>query len=187
MNRIKLLGGFLKGRNIFYSSESIKPTLFIVRKILFSWLESIVYKSRTLDLFGGSGIFSFESISRGSSFSLVVEKSLNICEIMLLNKRNFNIHNLNVINFDVFKWLNILCLIKGYFHSFDIVFIDPPYNSNYLFYCLNFLLKNNYINRNSYIYVESYINFEREFFLFKYKIIKSKIVGNIKFYLIRKI
>ncbi|QQG46812.1 MAG: RsmD family RNA methyltransferase [Candidatus Azosocius agrarius] len=187
MNKIKLLSGYLKGKEILYYSHFVKPTIFIIRKILFDWIKDIINKSRILDMFGGSGVLGFEALSRGASYLFIVEKSFAVCNSICLNIQNLNIKNVNIINIDVFEWLNLLQLVKSYIKSFDIIFIDPPYNSNYLFYCLNFLLINNYITNDTYIYIESYINFEIEFVFFKYKILKFKNIGNIKFYLIKKL
>lgn len=186
MNKIRLLEGFLKG-NFIYCDVNVKNTLFIVRKILFSWFNNCMYNFRVLDMFGGSGVLSFEALSRGASYVLIVEKVNHIYKNILFNKKRLSLKNINVINFDIFVWLNNVKNIKSYVKSFDIIFIDAPYEANYLFYCLNILLKYDLLTKFSYIYIESYVNFENEFFLFKYRIIKSRIIGNIYFYIIRKI
>lgn len=186
MNKIKLLSGTLKGQKIVYNN-SVRSTIVLIRKILFSWLENKLPCSRVLDMFGGSGILGFEAFSRGASYLLIIEKCNIIYNDILFNRSKLNLYNVNVINTCVFKWLNLLKVVKSYVKSFDIIFLDPPYNSNYLFCCLNILLKFNFININSYIYVESFFNFENDFLLFKYQIIKSKVIGNVKFYIIRKL
>ena len=186
MNKIKLFGGIFKGQEILYYSSNVRPTIFIIRKILFNWLKDCIIGARVLDIFGGSGILGFESISRGASYLLIIEKIDFICKNILLNMKKLNLLNVNLINIDVFKWFDFLKITKFYIKSFDIIFIDPPYDINYLFCCLEILLKNNFITKNSYIYIESYVNYENEFIYFSYKIFKSRVLGNIRFYIIKK-
>lgn len=81
-----------------------------------------------LDLFGGSGALSLESISRGASFAYIVEKSYQAVKVINTNIKNLKEEtSTKVFNTDYKVALNkfINENIK-----FDIIFLDPPYKLN---------------------------------------------------------
>ena len=64
-NQVRIIGGDLRGRKIpFISAEGLRPTPDSVRERLFNWLGQDLTAQHTLDLFAGSGVLSFEAISR---------------------------------------------------------------------------------------------------------------------------
>ncbi len=81
-----------------------------------------------LDLFGGSGALSLESLSRGAGCAFIVEKSYQAVKII-----NSNIKALKeeertfVMNCDYKVALNKFIVEKK---KFDIIFLDPPYKLN---------------------------------------------------------
>ena len=64
-NQVRIIGGDLRGRKIpFISADGLRPTPDSVRERLFNWLGQDLTAQHTLDLFAGSGVLSFEAISR---------------------------------------------------------------------------------------------------------------------------
>lgn len=103
----------------------IRPTQDKVRQAMFSSLSSYmdIKGSRVLDLFSGTGLLSFEALSRGAISSIAVDKvhkvqrySRDIATQLAYDK------NVSFIVSDVLKYLET-CSEQ----AFDLIFIDPPY------------------------------------------------------------
>ena len=73
---MRIIGGQLSGRRFGApSGRSTRPTADRVREALASALESrgAFHDARLLDLFGGTGAFSFEALSRGAAHAVTVD------------------------------------------------------------------------------------------------------------------
>jgi 16S rRNA (guanine966-N2)-methyltransferase len=83
--------------------------------------------ARFLDLFAGSGVFSFEAISRGASSATAVEQDRRSVATITRLANEWNVP-VTAIASDAF--VEIPRLGKGFFDhaAFDIVFADPPYS-----------------------------------------------------------
>jgi len=119
-----------------FARRMIKPTTAkktrhtpqLARKALFDVID--INSKSLLDLFSGSGIISFEAISRGAANVLAVEISRRACNSILGNKRGI----------DPSMDLEILCsdfrrAIPSFVKSgiaFDVVFADPPFDEEYI-------------------------------------------------------
>ena len=102
-----------------------------------------------LDLYCGSGILSAESISRGLKSAILVDNNSKTCKKINDEFAKLNIKNYNLICDNVLKF------IKNYNNkSHDIIFIDPPFASNYLLKTLKLLNENDFFEDNQYIYIE---------------------------------
>lgn len=122
MSKIKIKGGFLKGKNI-YVPDLIRPTQDKVKKGIFDILGNKVRNSVFLDLFAGSGNMGIEAISRGAKLCYFVEKSKKYVEIIEKNIRELKIEEkAKIIKIDA------EIFVKKSKEKFDIIFADPPYN-----------------------------------------------------------
>ena len=121
-----ITGGIYKGRKVNAPSEKItRPTLSKVRMGVFNTLYSMTgdFEDKNfLDLFGGSGIMGLEAISRGFKKVTVVEKNLKAASIITKNYESLGLIP-NLITGDSLKYL------KSTGENFDIIYIDPPYES----------------------------------------------------------
>lgn len=74
-----------------------------------------------MDLFAGSGIMSFEALSRGAGSALLIDSSREAKKCILQNIETLLLTGEAEFMFgDVFK-------ILGKLSSFDIIYADPPY------------------------------------------------------------
>lgn len=124
---MQIHAGNLKGRRIkTVKNAPYRPTTALVRKSLFDILGNIE-NNTFLDLFSGTGIIGFEAKSRGVRHVTFVEKSLRA-------------HALLKMNFSLLGMTNDSCVIKKVdafqfikqSQKFDIIFADPPYDSDNL-------------------------------------------------------
>jgi 16S rRNA (guanine966-N2)-methyltransferase len=78
--------------------------------------------ARFLDLFAGSGVFSFEAVSRGAASSTAIEQDRRSVDTIAKLAKEWNAP-VTAIAGDVFAEIPRL---RGGF--FDIVYADPPYS-----------------------------------------------------------
>lgn len=100
-----------------------KPTNSKTRKILFDLIKEVNFVS-FLDLFAGSGVVGIESAFEGAKEITFVDK--NIKSIKCINK---NIKQCNLDESIQIKVINKSHsqFIKNSTKTYDIVFVDPPY------------------------------------------------------------
>ena len=105
---------------------AVRPTPDLVKQAVFNSLGPRVAGARVLELFAGTGALSLESLSRGASSAVCVEKSARHAEILRQNfaLAGFDSANLQLRVQDVFTALAQLAAAG---ESFDLVLADPPY------------------------------------------------------------
>ncbi|QJC37160.1 16S rRNA (guanine(966)-N(2))-methyltransferase RsmD [Enterobacteriaceae endosymbiont of Donacia thalassina] len=152
-NNINIISGKWKGKKIkVINNKILKPTMCFIRENLFNWLMSNnLYMFKCLDCYAGTGILSFEALSRNALFATLIENNKKIFQqlkknIFLLKIKNINLLYKNTLNF-LSKKSNI---------KYDLVFIDPPFcKENILLQKTCILLeKNNWLKNNAIIFIE---------------------------------
>ena len=109
----------------------IRPTSDKLRETLFNVLGERIQDAAVLDGFAGMGGIGIEALSRGASFVCFVEKSQKACSMIRENLESLGItEGFRVIEADFDKALNIL---EREGSSFDVVFLDPPYDRENLY------------------------------------------------------
>lgn len=133
---MRIISGKFKGRNLanFSHFKLLRPTTDRNRETLFNILSSAKFIKETvfsiegasvLDLCCGSGALAFEALSRGAKCAVLVDNNRNHLE---LAKKNAKILGLqNEISF-IHSELKNLSANEQFF---DLVFLDPPYKSEY--------------------------------------------------------
>ena len=138
---------------------SIRPTSDRLKESLFSILESNKYNikienSNVIDICSGTGSLGIEALSRGANLIYFIDKDPKAINVLQKNISKLKIDYKNetyikIIRDDANKAL------QNIKNNFDIVLIDPPYNSNVIEECIVKLKQYNLINFNSYIFAES--------------------------------
>ncbi|GAB4117148.1 MAG: 16S rRNA (guanine(966)-N(2))-methyltransferase RsmD [Sideroxydans sp.] len=103
----------------------MRPTPDRVRETLFNWLGQTLYGKRCLDLFAGSGALGFEAASRGAAEVVMVESNRAVYKALQENAAKLALGNVAVHCEDGLKFAH---RTKG---AFDVVFLDPPFQSDY--------------------------------------------------------
>ena len=86
---MKILSGVYRGIKIDTAKDvSYRPTKSRVRKSIFDIINPFDFSS-VLDLFSGTGILGFESISRGASVITFVEKDAKSIRLLHRNREKF--------------------------------------------------------------------------------------------------
>jgi 16S rRNA (guanine966-N2)-methyltransferase len=122
---MRIVGGLNKGRRIKISKRGIRPTKGIVREAIFNVIGVKVQRAYVLYIFAGSGALGLEAISRGARSCAFIEKKP---KILLQNIKNLSLNSETKVMAKDFRiWLKKIACEK-----FDIIFLDPPYNKNYV-------------------------------------------------------
>jgi 16S rRNA (guanine966-N2)-methyltransferase len=136
---VRVIGGILKGRKLAtIRGTIIRPTADRLREAIFNILGDRVEDSVVLDLFAGTGALGIESLSRGAQSVCFVDNSKSAIAVLKKNITDCAVEKCaTILKWNIVKNLNC---IKSINPSFDLVFLDPPYNKQ----CLEPALKNLY-------------------------------------------
>ena len=177
---MRIIGGKYRGLKLLPPNGlNIRPTSDRLKESLFSIINSNKYKihidnSNVLDICSGTGSLGIESLSRGAKSVFFIDKDHRSIKLIYKNIAKLDIdkqieNNIKIIRDEVIKAL------KNINKIFQIVLIDPPYNTNITEKCLLKLKEFNLINKGSYIFVES--SKTEEFNYDGYQILDIKVHG----------
>lgn len=136
--KLRIIGGTWRSRQLpVIDAEGLRPTTDRVRETLFNWLQTDVPGSRCLDLFAGSGALGLEAASRGAAEVVMVEKSPAVFKNLQQNIEKLEASQVKLLKQDALDYLQQLtsatesdgALKFARSLNFDIVFLDPPYQS----------------------------------------------------------
>ena len=187
---MRIIGGKYKGLKLLPPDGNIiRPTSDRLKESLFSIITSNKYKinidnCNVLDICSGTGSLGIEAFSRGAVSIYFVDKDHKSINLIHKNITNLNIDNkfgnrIKIIKDEATKALENINKI------FQIVLIDPPYNTNITEKCLFKLKELNLINEDSYIFAES--SKPEDFNYDGYQILDIKLYGNSKLTLLKLI
>lgn len=131
---MRISGGSAKGRKIIFKksflqkgSDELRPTSAKVRKAIFDIIGDNIVDSVFLDLYAGTGAVGIEALSRNAKEVIFVDNSLNRVKIIREILQRYGFKERAMVIKDVAR--NFL---KKTEIVFDIIFLDPPYDSNEL-------------------------------------------------------
>ena len=110
-------------------TEKTRPTLDRVKEAMFSILIPYTLDANVLDLFSGTGNLGLESISRGAKFAWLNDSS-NIAISTIIS--NVELTNAKTcVKITKKDYIKCLRQIQNQNMYFDIIFLDPPYDSKF--------------------------------------------------------
>ena len=171
---MKVISGTLKGRKIDgYNLDGTRPTMDRVKESLFAMIQNYIGESICLDLFAGSGNLGIEAISEGATFVYFNDNNKKAAEVIKKNIKNFNIiEKSKVLNMNYKKVLNEL---NG--QKIDIIFLDPPYKTNYIEESIKIINSNNLLSNTGIIVCES-SDLNKIIYTDDFQILKEKKYGD---------
>lgn len=173
---MNITGGKYNSLNVKTANFSnIKPTLSKIRQAVFNTLSTLGEFRTFCDVFAGSGIMTFEAISR--DFEVVsVEIDKRSADFISKNAKNLKIP-INLKKCDAIKFLKQTDL------TFDIFYLDPPYQSGLYEKALTEISSRNLLNENGIIILEKPTKLEvetKDFELIKEKTYADKSILYLK-------
>lgn len=125
---MRVVGGRKKGRRLAsFKGRSIRPTSDKVREAVFNILPRDFPFRKVLDLFAGTGAMGIEALSRGADCAVFVDDDAASIGIIRKNVEACGLGPAaRVVKKDALDAVRFLSK-KG--EKFDLIFIDPPYES----------------------------------------------------------
>ncbi|GJD30701.1 Ribosomal RNA small subunit methyltransferase D [Methylobacterium adhaesivum] len=125
---MRIVGGDQRGRRLATpKTDVIRPTSDRLREALFNVLthayDDTVVGARVLDLFAGTGALSFEALSRGAAYALLVDEGAEARGLIRENIEAFGAEGrTRLFRRDATRLGPV-----GTSGTFGLVFCDPPY------------------------------------------------------------
>ena len=171
---MRIISGKARGTKLeTLDGISTRPTLDRVKESVFNILQKDLQDCVFLDVFAGSGSIGLEAISRGAKEAILCEQSKKAIDIIQKNiqKTHFE-ENVTLYNMD-FKTMLSTKIDK----KVDIVYIDPPYSTDYAFVTVKILIEKELIHDNSIVVIET----DRDEILQQIEKLKVKVVDKRKY------
>jgi len=149
-HQLRIIAGKWRGQKInVIDQDDLRPTTDRVRETLFNWLALPIVNAQCLDAFAGSGILSFESLSRDAKSVITIEKSRSAVQALKENKVRLNAQQLELVEQDSVEFL------KSTTSQFDVIFLDPPFaHPKLMIDALEIIKNKKLLKKNGLIYIE---------------------------------
>lgn len=149
---MRIISGTAKATKLdTLKGENTRPTLDRVKESLFNIIQNEIEDSIVLDLFSGSGAIGLEFASRGARKVFLNDGSKEAFEIIKHNIEKTHLSSkVEAYNLD---FINMIEKTKN--QKFNIIYLDPPYKSNFIIQAINEILKFKMISNDSLIIIET--------------------------------
>jgi 16S rRNA (guanine966-N2)-methyltransferase len=180
--QLRIIGGKWKSRKInFVALPGVRPTIDPTRETLFNWLAPDIVGANCLDLFAGSGALSFEALSRGANRAVIIDSSMQI-----ISQLKATAKLLQAENTDFYCMSMPRDLAKIPEEKFNIIFVDPPFNKGLVAPTCDALAASNLLAKSALIFVEIEKSLsDLNLFPASWQILRHKIAGQVKYYLLQ--
>ena len=124
----------IQGDRALKIPKTARPTASKVRSALFNIWQNLVMDCSWLDVCAGSGAVSAEALLRGARRVVAIEINHHACRILADNlTKAGSAERVQIIRGDAAK---VITKLTG---TFDLVYFDPPYESNLYFSILSII------------------------------------------------
>ena len=123
---VRIIGGLYKRSKLPVATVAgLRPTPDRVRETLFNWLGQDLTGWRCVDAFAGTGVLGFEAASRGALDVILCEQDGALADKLKASQIKLKADAVKVERGDGVSLLRRLSA-----SSLQLVFLDPPYESN---------------------------------------------------------
>ena len=149
---MRIISGTARGTKLYtLEGKTTRPTLDRVKESLFNIIQNEIPGSVFLDLFSGSGAIGLEAASRGAKKVILCDKSKEAINIIKKNIEKTHLSN----NVKLYS-LDYENLIKNKINEkLDIIYIDPPYDSEFAINAIKIIISKELIDDESTIIIET--------------------------------
>lgn len=151
---MRVISGKARGKKLV-SLEGLntRPTLDRVKEAMFNIIQYDIIGKDVLDLFAGSGALGIEALSRGANKAIFCDNSAEAIKIIKTNIENTrNLEQSEILNKDYITALKHLAESNK---RFDIIFLDPPYETDFAEKAIKEILDLNLLSKDGMIILET--------------------------------
>jgi 16S rRNA (guanine966-N2)-methyltransferase len=125
--KVRIIGGRWRGTRLpVPASPGLRPSGDRVRETLFNWLMPVLAGARVVDVFAGSGALGLEAVSRGAAHAVLVERDATLARSLSETVTRLSAQgSVEVAHGDALAWLG-----RQAAASFDVAFVDPPFDAD---------------------------------------------------------
>ena len=178
---MRVISGSARGKKLLCAEgKDIRPTLDRVKESIFNIIAFDIPDAFVLDMFSGSGALGIEALSRGAKGAIFLD-----CDeqSVLITKENLSATRLDTLA-TVIK-TNSIEYVKYTDQKFDIIFIDPPYESDLYEKSLSAIKENNVLSDIGFVLLEYDSEITPDFDISGFEIIKEKKYGRVKILILK--
>jgi len=150
---MRVISGTARGRKLKEPfGNNTRPTSGKVKEAVFNIIQFDIEGRRVLDLFAGSGQLGIEALSRGAASVVFVESSAECVKLIR--------ENLKACGFSDKSTVYARDAVRSLENDekYDLIFIDPPYETKLLDKALKKIVEFDKLNINGIIMCESKID-----------------------------
>jgi len=148
---MRVISGSARGRRLKeLPGMDTRPTTDKVKESLFNIIQFDVEGRRALDLFGGTGQLGIEALSRGAARCTFVDMSRQAADVIRDNLKTVGFSELASVHQG-----DAVAFLAGCREKFDLIFLDPPYQSQLLERCLQEITKFDILSEHGIMICES--------------------------------
>lgn len=171
---MRVITGTARGRKLIEpEGMDIRPTTDVVKEAVFNIIQFDIEGRRVLDLFAGTGQLGIEALSRGAESAVFVDQSKAAVKLVKDNLKKTQLENGRVIQGDSISYL-------GGREKFDLIFLDPPYQTTLLESSLQNIVQFDKLNTGGIIVCESPVEKELPELKEPYQCLKTYRYGKVK-------
>lgn len=179
--KLRIIGGEWRSRQLpVLDLPGLRPTTDRVRETLFNWLQNDIPGARCLDLFAGSGALGFEAASRGAGSVTLLELQSAAADQLAANMQLLQAQQMQLVRANAINWL---ARYQG--EPFDLVFLDPPFDSDLLEPVMVCLHQQQLLSADACVYIECDAGQSLPALPPGWQLTKQKKAGQVSYYLIR--
>ena len=151
---MRVISGTARGKKLnTLSGINTRPTLDRVKEAVFSIIQFELEDKDILDLFSGSGALAIEALSRGAKHAVLCDNSYEAIRIIKQNIKETKLEDKSdIINKD---YVEALKKLSKQNKKFDIIFLDPPYKSDFAIKAIKYIFDNDMITEDGTIIFET--------------------------------
>ncbi len=170
---MRIISGSARGTRLKTGdSDKVRPTKDVVKEAVFNMIMDYPQNSKCLDLYAGFGNLGLEAASRGAKKVTFVEIDARNCDII---KENIGIiHGEDVCEVVCNKARSYLNYTD---QKYDLVFLDPPYDSEEYDKALKKLIAQNCLINPAIIVLEFYTRKKPDVDLEDFLVLREKEYG----------
>ncbi len=138
---MRVIAGRYKGRSLTsLKGTVVRPTSDRVKESIFSIIRDRVIDAKFLDLCAGTGNIGIEALSRGAKEVTFLDKNPMCLRLIEKNLKviglDINQPEVQMIRANAIRGIDQL---HQQSKSFELIYLDPPYNSNLYNHCLSYI------------------------------------------------
>jgi 16S rRNA (guanine966-N2)-methyltransferase len=179
---VRIIGGNWRGRRVPVADvPGLRPSGDRGREVLFNWLQAQVRGASCVDLFAGTGALGLEAASRGARQVTLVEKSRVAARQLRENVARLEATHCRVVCADALDWL-----ASGQCPTADLVFVDPPFDSDLQGPVLELLAAPGCLAEDGLVYVECAKLAPPTLSAADWRVMREKELGDVRMLLLKK-